>query len=59
MPHLIPEYWIVNPIDETITVLALTGEGYTEHGVFRRGQQAVSRLIPAFTVSVDAVFDAA
>jgi len=55
----IPEYWIVNPIDETITILTLAGESYTEHGVFRRGQQAISRLIPAFAVSVDAVFDAA
>lgn len=55
----IPEYWIVNPIDETISVLTLAGEHYTEHGIFQRGQQASSRLIPVFTVSVDAVFDAA
>jgi len=27
----IPEYWIVNPIDETVTVLKLAGEEYTEH----------------------------
>ncbi len=55
----IPEYWIVNPIDETITVLTLAGEHYTERGIFQRGQQASSRLIPPFAVSVDAVFDAA
>lgn len=48
-----------NPIDETITVLMLTGENYTEHGVFRRGEQAILRLLPAFTVDVDAIFDAA
>ena len=58
----IPEYWIVNPLDETITVLTLpagTPAGpYVEHGVFGRGDQATSLLIPAFTVAVDAVLDA-
>lgn len=55
----IPEYWIVNPLDETITVLALQGDSYVEHGVFPRGEQAVSALLTGFGVSVDAVFDAA
>ncbi|MCX7791250.1 MAG: Uma2 family endonuclease [Chloroflexaceae bacterium] len=54
----IPEYWIVNPLDHTITVLVLEGEAYTEHGVFRRGDRATSRLLEGFTVSVDEVFDA-
>ena len=55
----IPEYWIVNPIDETITVLTLAGDAYTEHGVFRRGRQAESKCLDGFTVSVAEVFDAA
>jgi Uma2 family endonuclease len=54
----IPEYWIVNPIDGTITVLSLGGEQYVEHGVFRRGDSATSALLKGFAVSVDAVFDA-
>jgi Uma2 family endonuclease len=54
----IPEYWIVNPLDETITVLTLNGEAYREHGVFARGAHATSRLLHGFSVSVDAVFDA-
>lgn len=54
----IPEYWIVNPLDETITVLTLDGETYREHGVFRRGEQADSLLLAGFGVEVDAVFDA-
>lgn len=53
----IPEYWIVNPLDETITVLTLNDE-YVEHGVFRRGETATSALLNGFGVSVDAVFDA-
>jgi Uma2 family endonuclease len=29
----VPEYWIVNPFTETITVLRLQGNAYVEHGV--------------------------
>jgi Uma2 family endonuclease len=54
----IPEYWIVNPLDETITVLALDGDAYREHGVFRRGASATSALLDGFSVRVDQVFDA-
>ncbi len=54
----IPEYWIINPLTETITVLALEGANYVEHGVFHRGERAVSRLLDGFSVSVDEVFDA-
>jgi Uma2 family endonuclease len=54
----IPEYWIVNPLDETVTVLTLSGDSYAEHGVFGRGERASSKLIDSFSVSVDEVFDA-
>jgi Uma2 family endonuclease len=54
----IPEYWIVNPLDETITVLTLAGDAYAEHGVFRRGETATSALLDGFAAPVDAVFDA-
>lgn len=53
----IPEYWIVDPRDETITVLRLADDAYVEHGTFGRGTQATSALLAGFTVSVDAVFD--
>ena len=55
---LIPEYWIINPIDETISVLQLTGDAYTPYGVFKRGEIATSALLNGFKVSVDTVFDA-
>jgi Uma2 family endonuclease len=54
----IPEYWIVNPLTDTITVLVLEGETYTTYGVFRRGDRALSKLIDGFDVRVDEVFDA-
>jgi len=54
----IPEYWIVNPQEETITVLRLEGGVYVAHGVFGRGETATSALLTGFTVSVEAVCDA-
>ena len=54
----IPEYWIVNPLDETVTVLTLTDGSYTEYGVFRRGDEARSKLLDGLTVRVDQIFDA-
>ena len=54
----IPEYWIVNPRAATITVLRLTGDRYTEHGVFGRGERATSALLPEFGVDVSAALDA-
>ena len=54
----IPEYWIVDPRDETVTVLALRGDAYVEHGVFSRGDTAMSPSLEGFTVDVSAVFDA-
>jgi Uma2 family endonuclease len=54
----IPEYWIVNPLDETLTVLTLAGDSYIDHGVFRRGDQATSKLLEGFSVTVDEALDA-
>jgi Uma2 family endonuclease len=53
----VPEYWIVNPQTETITVLRLENAVYVEHGVFQRGQQAASVILPEFAVNVSDVFD--
>ena len=39
----IAEYWIADPCDETITVLALKGEAYVEHATFARRDTATSR----------------
>lgn len=55
----IPEYWIVNPMDETVTVLTPAGDAYAEHGVFGRGRQVDSACLDGFAVTVADVFDAA
>ena len=54
----IPEYWIINPEEKSITVLKLTDNQYVAHGIFRRGDTASSPLLQGFTVSVDEVCDA-
>jgi Uma2 family endonuclease len=52
------EYWIVNPLTETITVHSLDGEAYLIAGEYQRGQSAPSVLLSGFAVDVGAVFDA-
>jgi Uma2 family endonuclease len=54
----VPEYWIVNPQAETITVLRLRANAYEETGTYRRGESAVSTILAGFSVTVAAVFDA-
>jgi Uma2 family endonuclease len=50
----IPEYWIVDPLEGRIVVLALPegGASYEVHGTFGRGERAASRLLPGFAVDV-------
>lgn len=55
----IPEYWIVDPLDEKIIVLVLAGETYAVHGEFGRGAQTTSPSLPGFGVDVAVVLDAA
>lgn len=55
----IPEYWIVNPLNRTITVLELRDGQYAEHGVFAERSQATSVVLAGFSISVDEVFAAA
>ena len=53
----IPEYWLVNPLTEKVTVFTLAEEeSYHIHGEFAAGETAGSRLLDGFTVDVAAVF---
>ena len=54
----IAEYWIVDPREETTTVLALEQGAYREHGVFHRGEIATSLLLTGFEVDATPVLDA-
>lgn len=54
----IAEYWLINPMAETITVFTLPKgrKVYAVHGVYDRSQRAESVLLPGFSVSVDECF---
>jgi Uma2 family endonuclease len=52
----IPEYWIVDPQLQEITVLKLAGQSYQVHGVFRAGQQATSAVLDGLAADVAHVF---
>ena len=52
----IPEYWIVDPREERITVLRLSGKRYVVHGEFAKGTTATSYLLPGFTADVTESF---
>ncbi len=54
----IAEYWIVDPREHKILVLALDGASYRAHGEFAPGDTAESSLLPGLRVEVDAVFAA-
>ena len=56
----IPEYWIVDPRDRTVTVLTLPkGESeYAEAGRYGEGATAASVLLDGFAVNVDDLFSA-
>lgn len=53
----IAEYWIVDPDERTIQVLALDGDAYRLHGLFKDGETATSVLLAGFAVAVSDVFN--
>lgn len=55
----IPEYWIIDRQQGRILVLTLEGTSYIVLGEFTQGDQAASKLLPGFTIDVDAVLSAA
>jgi Uma2 family endonuclease len=54
----IPEYWLVDPRSETVTVLTLPADSdsYAVHGVVARGADASSPSLPGFVVDVERLF---
>lgn len=54
----IQEYWIVDPEQETVMVLSLTGDVYSEAGLFARGATVTSSLLPELGLPVSEILDA-
>lgn len=55
----IPEYWIVDPEQQCITVLVLKSETYQVHGEYRPGQVATGLLLPRLAIDVTQVMSLA
>lgn len=53
----IPEYWIVDLKEQSVTVL-LDGNQYRVHGEFKAGDTATSALLSGFTIDVAELFAA-
>lgn len=52
----IKEYWIVNPLNQSVTVLALDGDTYTVAGEYQSGENAISVILPGFSAGVSELF---
>ena len=52
----VPEYWIVDPIENRVLVLTLDGDAYREHGSFAPGDTATGMVLPSLKVDVAALF---
>jgi len=55
----IPEYWLIDPIAQTLTVFVLEGDAdsYSLQGTFGSGAEASSATLPGFHIHVGALFD--
>ncbi len=54
----ISEYWIVDPLENQVTVLVLQNSIYTEHGVFRIGDVTCGLMLTALSIDVGAMLNA-
>ncbi|MBF2086556.1 Uma2 family endonuclease [Thermoleptolyngbya sp. C42_A2020_037] len=53
----IPEYWLIDPIAQTVTVLSLEGSAYREVGTFGTGEAIASIEFPDLAIAVDRLWD--
>ncbi|MBE9008632.1 Uma2 family endonuclease [Pseudanabaenaceae cyanobacterium LEGE 13415] len=54
----IPEYWLIDPLNRTITVLKLEIDRYVEFGIFSGQAQIISLEFPSLQLTADSVFQA-
>ena len=52
----VSEYWIIDPERQAVVVHRLTGDQYSVHGEYGRGQVAISALLAGFGVDVGSLF---
>jgi Uma2 family endonuclease len=54
--HQVPHYWIIDPRDESLTVLQWTARGYLEILVAQRGERVRAEPFPAVDLHVGVLF---
>ena len=53
----IAEYWVIDPIQQVVTVLRLEDGQYVEVGVFRDGEAMMSPMFPQLSLTVQQIFN--
>jgi len=53
----IAEYWVIDPIQQVVTVLRLENGQYVEVGVFRDGEAMMSPMFPQLSLTVQQIFN--
>ena len=53
----IPEYWILDPVNDTLTVLELAGGQYIERAALGRNDTLTTPAIPGLSISLNELFD--
>ena len=52
----VPEYWIIDPVNDTITILELSGSDYVERAVLGRSDTLTTPAIPGFALPLERLF---
>jgi Uma2 family endonuclease len=53
----VPEYWLLDPVAQTLMVLTLEGEAYREVGVFGKAEGIASIEFPELELTVEQIFE--
>ena len=53
----IPEYWIMDPVHDTLTILELAGNHYIERAMLGRNDTLTTPAIPGLSIPLTEIFD--
>jgi Uma2 family endonuclease len=53
---VVPEYWLIDPSTQTVMVLELQGNDYSEVGAFRGSDLIASHTFPELTLTAEQIF---
>jgi Uma2 family endonuclease len=53
----VPEYWLIDPVAQTVLLLVLDGKAYRESGVFSKNESFTSAELTELTLAVEQIFE--